>query len=165
MIGVKLSQSEIAICNYVGKYRNYVTSQHGKDKQQDQKQDGEKMSIIGVITEYAVSKYLNLNFDLNCDYRKFGADLVTQSGKTIDVKCTQTQGGNLNAVDWSEDKPCDFFVLTEIHHAHVSIVGWIDRKSFLSNENKKDVGNGPFYSVPQTKLVAFNELKDKEALW
>lgn len=165
MIGVKLSPSEIAICNYVGKYRNYITSQHGKDKQQDQKQDGEKMSIIGVITEYAVAKFLNLNFDLNCDYRKFGADLVTQSGKTIDVKCTQIQGGNLNAVGWSVNKPCDVFVLTEIRFSQVAIVGWIDRGSFLTETNKRDVGNGPFYSVPQSKLVAFNELNDKKALW
>lgn len=164
MIRIKLSPSEITICNYVAKYRDYETSKNAKERIQSKKQNALELLTYGTIAEYAVSKYLNLHFDLNCDFRKFGADLVTSTGKTIDVKCSQRQGGNLNAVDWSANKPCDFFVLTEIHPLHVAIVGWIDRMSFLTDENKLDVGNGPFYSVPQSKLVAFNELKDKEAL-
>jgi len=164
MIRVHLTPSEIAICNYVGKYRNHITSQHGTERKQDQRQDGEQMSIRGVLTEYAVSKYLNLHFDLNCEFRKFGADLVTQKGSTIDVKCTSTNGGNLNAVAWSENKPCDVFVLTEILHSHVLIVGWISADEFLQERNKRDVGNGPFYSVPQSQLKPFRELDDKKAL-
>lgn len=165
MIGIKLTPSEIAICNYVAKYRDYETSKHAGERIQSKKQNALELLTYGTIAEYAVAKYLNLNFDLNCEYRKFGADLTTQTGKTIDVKCSQTQGGNLNAVGWSANKPCDVFVLTEIHFSHVAIVGWIDRVSFLTETNKRDVGNGPFYSVPQSKLVAFNELNDKKALW
>lgn len=164
MIRVHLTPSEIAICNYVGKYRNHITSKHGTERKQDQRQDGEQMSIRGVLTEYAVSKFLNLHFDLNCEFRKFGADLVTAKGKTVDVKCTSTEGGNLNAVAWSEQKPCDVFVLTEIRHSHVLIVGWINAVDFLRDHNKRDVGNGPFYSVPQSQLIPFRERDDKETL-
>lgn len=164
MIRVHLTQSEVAICNYVGKYRNHITSQHGTERKQDQRQDGEQMSIRGVLTEYAVSKFLNLHFDLNCEFRKFGADLVTAKGKTVDVKCTTQEGGNLNAVLWSGQKPCDVFVLTEIRHSHVLIVGWIGTDEFLRDHNKRDVGNGPFYSVPQSQLRPFRENNDKEAL-
>ena len=164
MIRVHLTESEIRICNYIGKYRNYITSQLGKERKQDQTQDGEQMSIRGVLTEYAVSKYLNLHFDLNCDFRKFGADLTTAKGKTIDVKCTSKDGGNLNAVVWSERKPCDVFVLTEIRHSHVLIVGWISRDDFLNDHNKRDVGNGEFYSVPQSQLKPFTEADDKKTL-
>jgi len=165
MIGIALTSSEIKICNYVARYRDYETSKNAKENIQNKKKNALDSLIHGTIAEYAVAKVFNLNFDLNCEYRNFGADLITPTGKKIDVKSTEKKGGDLNAVYKSKDKPCDFFVLAEIRHSHVAIVGWIDRKSFLKNENIIDVGNGPFYSVPQSKLVAFNELKDKEALW
>jgi len=166
MIRVCLTESEIKICNYVGRYRHHITKQNATDRMLDESIDKEEAAIRGVITEYAVSKYLNLHFDFNCDFRDFGADLVSHTGRTIEVKSTTTQYGNLNANSWSGNKPCDVFVLTEIHPTHVAIVGWIDGKKFLSNENKR-IGkkDKPFFSVPQSKLVALNELNDKEALW
>lgn len=154
-IEVPLSETEVMVCNYIGKLRNHVTSQHANDRKQDQTLDGVQISINGVITEYAVSKFLQLPFDLNCNYRKFGADLVTRKGKTIDVKCTSKVGGNLNAVVWSGKKPVDAFVLTEIHNTCVRIIGWINSKDFLIDENLFDVGNGEYYSVRQSELIPF----------
>lgn len=159
-----LTVTELDICIYIGKMRYSITSQQGTERKQDITQNSLQMSIDGVITEYAVAKTLNLNFDLNCDFRKFGADLITADGRTIDVKSTYTVGGPLNAVGWSVEKPCDVFVLTEIHPSHVRIVGWIGRGKFLRPENLKDVGRGEFYSVPQTLLNAFDEKHYKEAL-
>ena len=154
-IEVPLSETEVMVCNYIGKLRNHVTSQHANDRKQDQTLDGVQISINGVITEYAVSKFLQLPFDLNCNYRKFGADLVTRKGKTIDVKCTSKVGGNLNAVVWSGKKPVDAFILTEIHNTCVRIIGWINSKDFLIDENLFDVGNGEYYSVRQSELIPF----------
>jgi hypothetical protein len=159
-----LTVTELDICMYIGKMRYTTTAQHRPEGKKDTKQNGLQMCIDGVITEYAVAKTLNLNFDLNCDFRKFGADLTLQDGRTLDVKSTYTVGGNLNAVKWSVEKPCDVFVLTEIHPSHVRIVGWIGRGKFLRPENLKDVGRGEFYSVPQTLLNAFDEKHYKEAL-
>lgn len=164
MIRVQFSKTEHEILVFVGKMRHGITSALGTEKKQDQRQDGEQMAINGVITEYAVSKTLNLHFDLNCDFRKFGADLISRRGATIDVKSTSQAGGNLNAVVWSSGKPAEIFVLTEIHHAHVLIVGWIHRDAFLQEENIRDVGNGPFYSVPQSKLNLFYEQESAKAL-
>jgi len=132
---------------------------------QDPRKDPVQIAIDGVMTEYAVAKFLNLHFDLNCNYRKFGADLISHTGLLIDVKSTETVGGNLNATKRSVDKPADAFVLTEIHSSHVAIVGWIGRERFLCDENLKNVGNGVFYSIAQSKLYPFYESKDKEALW
>ena len=109
------------------------------------------------LTEYAVSKYLKLPFDLNCDFRKFGADLVTRKGKKIDVKCAKTIGGNLNAVAWSNTKPVDVFVLTELHTSCVRLIGWIYREDFLVEENLVDIGNGHYYSVKPSQLTPFYE--------
>jgi len=163
-INVYFSVTELDICMYVGKMRHTITSQKGTERKQDDKQNSLQLSINGVITEYAVAKTLNLNFDLNCDFRKFGADLTLRDGRTIDVKSTYTAGGNLNAVGWSVEKPCDVFVLTEIHPSHVRIVGWIGRGKFLRPENLKDVGHGKFYSVAQSELNAFDEKYYQETL-
>ena len=154
---VYLSKSEIAICNYVGKYRHFITSRQGTERKQDASQDSEQMSITGVLTEYSVAKMLNLFFDMNCDFRKFGADLKSPELGLIDVKCVTKHGGNLSAVLWSSSKPCDAFVLTEIHHAHVLIVGWIESQTLLQDKFLHDVGNGSYYSMPQSYLKKFDE--------
>jgi len=156
-IDVPLTASEIMVCNYIGKLRNYVTSKHAQDRKQDKTQDGVQMSINGVLTEYAVSKYLKLPFDLNCDFRKFGADLVTRKGKKIDVKCASKIGGNLNAVVWSGTKPVDVFVLTELHTSCVRVIGWIYRDDFLVEQHLIDVGNGAYYSVKPSQLTPFDD--------
>ena len=134
-----------------------MTSAEGTEMRQDKSLDAIQMSINGVATEYAVSKMLNLHFDLNCDYRKFGADLVSQKGSKIDVKCTKRHGGNLNAVAWSTNKPADIFILTEINGCDVNIIGWIDRATLIHPDNIANVGNGEFYSLPQSRLIPFNE--------
>jgi hypothetical protein len=156
-VDVPLTASEIMVCNYIGKLRNHVTSKHAQDRKQDKTQDGVQMSVNGVLTEYAVSKYLKLPFDLNCDFRKFGADLVTRKGKKIDVKCASKIGGNLNAVVWSGSKPVDVFVLTELHTSCVRVIGWIYRDNFLVEENLIHVGNGAYYSVKPSQLTPFND--------
>jgi hypothetical protein len=156
--------TELDICIYIGKKRHEITSQKGTERKQDETQNGLQMSIDGVITEYAVAKTLNLNFDLNCDFRKFGADLTLNDGRTLDVKSTYTAGGPLNAVKWSVEKPCDFFVLTEIRASHVRIVGSIGREKFLRPEHLTNVGRGEFYSVPQSYLKPFDEKYYKETL-
>lgn len=164
MIRVHFSKTEYQLLVSIGRLRHSVTSSLGTERKQDQKQDSEQMAINGVLTEYAASKALNLHFDLNCDFRKFGADLVSRRGATIDVKSTSRAGGNLNAVVWSGGKPAEIFVLTEIHHSHILLVGWIHRDDFLRDENIRNVGNGNFYSVPQSKLHLFYEKESAQAL-
>ena len=163
-INIYFSPTEADICRYIGTMRYNITRQHRPEGKQDETQDGTQMCIDGVLTEYAVAKMLNLNFDLNCDFRKFGADLTLRDGRTVDVKSTHTSGGNLNAVVWSAGKQCDVFVLTEIHATHVRIVGWIGRGKFLRPENLRNVGRGEFYSVPQSALNAFDEKYYQETL-
>jgi hypothetical protein len=148
---VKLSDTEINIINVIGTTRYNITSQQGTERKQSGA-NALNMSIDGVFSEYAVAKWMNVHFDFNCDFRKFGADLKGRTGKTIDVKSTRTKGGNLNAVGWSLNKPADIFILTEIGIDFVDIVGWIERENFLIDSNLSDVGNGAFYTMPRNKL-------------
>ena len=165
MIRVILSLTELEILTYVGRLRHKVTGSQGVEMLQDGTMNGEQASIDGVITEYAVARYLNLHLDLNCDYRAFGADLTSRLGNTIDVKSTRRAGGNLNAVGWSNGKCADIFVLTEILHSAVGIVGWIPRDLLLQNANivvPKD--RAPYYSVDRSKLHLFYEQADAKTL-
>ena len=113
-----------------------------------------------MLTEYVLSRILNLSFDLNCDYRAFGADLISHNGVTIDVKSTRKYRGPMNAPKWSVDKPADIFVASYVGSDRVSIVGWAEREEFLRKENLKDVGEGPFYSLPIDRLHPFETLKE-----
>jgi hypothetical protein len=51
----------------------------------------------------------------------------------------------------------DLFVLTEIEGHTVRLIGYIKSKDFLVEENLADVGNGEFYSIPQTSLIPFTQ--------
>jgi len=158
---LQLTPSELAICKHVGEMRHSITSKQGTERRQDASLDALQMSVDGVMTEYAVAKALNLFFDFNCEFRKFGADLIGKNGSTIDVKSTRKPNGNLNAVKWSSGKPADYFVLTEIMPFDIFIVGWIRRNDFLCETNLQDRGNGLFYSVDRNQLEPFN-VKYKE---
>lgn len=157
MIRVSLTSTEIQICRYIGEMRFNITSKQSTERKQDQRQSSLDMCINGVFTEYAVAKALNLNFDLNCNFRKFGADLISRKKQTIDVKSTNTEGGNLNAVIWSNKKVADIFILTEIHVTHIRLIGWIERDKFLQPENITLGRNGEYYSVSPYELNKFNE--------
>lgn len=161
---VELSSTEHYLCQQIGELRHRITSQRGKEMKQDEKLDGFAMSVEGVITEYATAKALNLHFDMNCDYRNFGADLYTQKGKSIDVKCVSKQGGDLNAVGWSVNKAADVYILTEIYHSSVGIVGWVNGQDFLVPEYLKEGQKGPFYSYPRNKLRPIDEFIRKTPL-
>ncbi len=145
--------------------RYLETSKYGKEKKQSDKILPRDMVRQGVYTEYAVSKYLNVYFDLNCDYREFGPDLISSDGALIDVKSTKTKGGPLNAHKDTTDKPGDIFIATEIDENDVvTIIGFIERENFLTKENLRDVGKGFFYSVPQKVLKRFRGFQYKKSL-
>lgn len=155
MIIIDLSTTEMQIIEFIAALRYYETSSKGTERKQSSL-DSLQMGVDGVMSEYAVAKHYNIHFDMNCDYRKFGADLISQKGKTIDVKSTRKENGNLNAVGWSKSKPADIYVLTEIitneHQNKVKLIGWINKESFLIPEYISDVGNGDFYSMPAIRL-------------
>jgi len=153
---IHLTDTEIALLTACGKMRHRETSQQGSEFKQDQKLDGLQISIVGAITEYAVAKHIGAFFSLNADYAPpFPPDLVSRAGSTIDVKCTSKQGGNLNAVLRSVQKPVDIYILTEYHAPEVYLIGYIESDQFLIDANIKNVGNGDFYSMPQSKLKKF----------
>jgi hypothetical protein len=149
---VDLTDSEFRILNFVGTMRYHITSSACAEQLQDKTQNPLDVVINGVIGEYIVAKGLDLFFDLNCDLRKWGEDLKTKKGKTIDVKATWKKDGPLNCRLSKKWKSSDFYVLVELDDAGGDIVGWIRKNDLFKTENEVDIGNGPYYSVSQDKL-------------
>lgn len=162
MIDVPLSRTEIEILEIIGRVRMRESSRHGKDATQNSSSTSEEKNIAGAVSEFAVAKYWNLAFDLDCTFTKGRAvDLVLHSGKTVDVKCCERHGtGSLNAVGWSDTKFADLFILTEYHRQDrghfVRLIGWIDRAGLVNNRNfrtGRETGV-PFYSLPRSCIYA-----------
>lgn len=159
------SNTEKMMLDMLAHMRYIQTQKHGKEKKQSKNIDAREMNRNGVYTEYAVSRYLNVHFDLNCDYRDFGPDLISNNGSLIEVKSTKKKGGSLNAHIDTPDKPGDIFIATEIDDEDVvTVIGFIEREFFLKPENLIDVGNGFFYSVPQTVLKKFRGFQYPKSL-
>ena len=158
---IKFTETEISILDYIAHLRYRETSKKAKEQKQDLSKNSRDIVRHGVYTEYAAAKHINVFFDLNCDYRKFGADLVTWKGTKVDVKSTISSGGPINARKNSVSKPADIFICTEVDDANgeVKIIGYIERDELLQDANLHDIGNGPYYSLPQTYLKKLNGFK------
>lgn len=158
---ITLTNTEVAALDMIAHLRYIETSRVAKENIQTTAKTPREIVRHGVYSEYAVAKYLNVFFDMNCDVRKFGADLISARGTLIDVKSTTKEGGPLNATKNSVEKPADIFVCTEIDDDknQVKIVGYVDRNDFLIDENLHDIGNGFYYCLPQTFLKKFNGFK------
>ena len=157
---IEFTETEISILDYVAHLRYTKTKESGKEFIQSNKNPRDIVRH-GVYTEYAVAKYLNLFFDLNCNFRKFTEDLCTDLGTKIDVKSTEKEGGPLNATRNAIKKPADIFIHTEINDAenYVKIIGYVDRNELLQQNKINDIGNGNYYRIPQKYLKKINAYK------
>lgn len=156
---IKLTDSELRICQFVGMMRYHTTSRACEEQIQSDLNPLD-ITIEGVIGEYCVSKHLNLHFSLDTDLRvEWGADLVTYKGKTIDVKTTRKKGGNLNATLTSANKNFDIYVLCELESDGCNIVGWIAKNKFITPENIVEGKKGAYYTISRDKLITTFERK------
>ena len=162
---INLSKTEYQILNFIGALRfeattrAYLESNKGLDRKQSTL-NSLQMVIDGVISEYSVCKMMNRNFDLNCDYRKFGADLKTKDGLPIDIKSTRDIGKNFSAVLWSAKKIAEIYIGVELSDNYVNVIGWIKKEDCLIQEHIKLGQNGTdYYSIPQSKFKKVFNIK------
>lgn len=154
--------SERDILDVISEWRYKETSKHGEEASQNSQLSAFEKTRRGVYSEYAASKYLNLHFNLDCSYRDdFGADLVTRSGITIDVKCTHYANGGIAAVPWSGTKEADIFIgsYAPLDLSYVELFGYVKRENLItaSRVQQTKQGNREYYFVPRNEVVAFNE--------
>lgn len=152
-----LTDTEHHICRMIGQIRNIQTSRLCAEQIQSSL-DPVLISEDGVIAEYIVAKHKKWFFDLNCDVRKFGADLIAPTGHKIDVKSTRRIGGDLNVRITHKDKNYDFYVLVELKEQSGIIVGIAPRSVVINDENIgiSQITNEKYYRVPRAKLKPWN---------
>jgi len=129
--------------------------------QQMGNQDTWAIDIDGMVGEFCVAKFLNLCPDLTIGVRRGGADLVTQDGKTIDVKTTRHKDGRLLATLKKIDSQCDRYILVVVDDFGGDVIGWASREKLFDEANKTDLGHGTGYALTQQQLIKFKQKEDK----
>ena len=151
MTRIDLSIHELLICKTLGIFRRTCASGNVVDRQVG-KQDPWEIDIDGVVGEYCVAKWLNVFPDFTVSIRKGGIDLVSHSGKTIDVKTTRYKTGKLLATTSKVNTACDIYVLAIVDDTGANIVGWASKDELLQDCNLVDLGHGKGFALEQSEL-------------
>ena len=150
---VNMSPPEAAIAQVLAVMRNTTARQNGVTDKQMGKQDPIEIDRDGILAEMAFGKAYNLYPDLTVYPRKGGADLISKTGKRIDVKATRYKTGRLVI---HIDKPVDevdVYVLAIVDGDDVNIVGYIESVKAIRQENVSDLGHGKGYVIEQDQLI------------
>jgi hypothetical protein len=148
---VDLNAGEMHVCRLIGFLRRSINLNKTKD-QQVGKQDPWDIDMDGVIGEFCVAKVLNVCPDFSIHARSGGDDLVLTGGKTVDVKTTRHQQGNLLATLSKINSPSDIYVLAIVDDRGCEIEGWISKEDLFKKENIKNLGHGSTYFVAKEQL-------------
>ena len=152
---INLTDAELFICRTLGVMRR-SEAMHKVVDQQVGKDDTWSIDIDGMVAEYCVAKMLNLCPDLTIGVRNGGADLISQKGKTIDVKATRHKNGRLLATLKKAAAPCDMYVLAIVDDKGADIVGWASKTHLFHDANQIDLGHGVGFALEQDQLRPFD---------
>lgn len=157
MIEIALTDTEYYICKMIGQIRNAQTSKLCAEQIQSNL-DPVLISEDGVMSEYIIAKHKKWFFDLNCDVRKFGADLITPTGHRLDVKSTRRLDGDMNVRITHKDKNYDYYVLVELKQQSGLIVGIAPRNVVIDDANicTSNITGEKYYRVKREKLKPWN---------
>lgn len=148
---VSLTKPELFTCRMLGMMRRSTANGNVVDQQMGD-QDPWSIDMDGVIAEFCVAKAMNVCPDLTIGIRSGGVDLISHSGRTIDVKSTRYKTGKLLVTLKKEDDPCDAYVLAIVDDLGCRIAGWATKEMIFRDENINDLGKGKGYILPQDKL-------------
>jgi hypothetical protein len=157
---------ELACARQKPKENNHLV----QDKRVMVRRSNEATHLIGLMGEYAVSKYLGAPLDTDVflagdSYKDFRIN-----GVNIEVKTLQ---GLLvfNTVDdfradvavlaiWNKSK-LEFSGMPSLHFSQrISLEGWITKRSFVRNQFMQDFGYGPRSCVQPAWLYTMTNLMD-----
>jgi hypothetical protein len=110
--------------------------------------------ILGVMGEYAVSKYLSIPMDTEVNLQGDGGEVDLWLGDwSIQVKSTKYDNGRLVFNSKDEMKALiDVLTICNIQKQTVNIVGYISNKDLQQKMYEKDLGFGVRYCIDQTDL-------------
>ena len=110
--------------------------------------------ILGVMGEYAVSKYLSIPMDTEVNLQGDGGEVDLWLGDwSIQVKSTKYDNGRLVFNSKDEMKALiDVLTICNIQKQTVNIVGYISNKDLQQKMYEKDLGFGVRYCIDQDEL-------------
>jgi hypothetical protein len=110
--------------------------------------------LLGVMGEYAVSKYLKIPFDTEVNLNGDGGEHDLYLGDwSIQVKSTKYNNGRLVFNELNEIKSLiDVLTICDIKTRTVNIAGYISHRDMLAKMYEKDLGFGVRYCVDQNCL-------------
>jgi hypothetical protein len=147
---VTLDQSELMICNLVGRMRSLIARGCGVRDAKVGPQDGAEADITGVMAEFAFAKRYNVFPDIGLSPRSGSADGML-AGKRYDIKATKHKNGRLLCTT-KKNNDVDIYVLAIVDGAEINFVGYATAEQLCREENLIDLGHGTGYGLTQEKL-------------
>lgn len=153
MRSIELNPQEVLLAHSLAVARNNSCRSNGISDKQMGKQDPIQIDWDGALAELACGKILNCYPDLSISPRKGGVDLVSRTGKRIDVKATRYKDGKLAIHIDKNPEEVDIYILAVVDGNTVHIKGYINSQDAIKAENISDLGHGKSYVVPQSMLL------------
>lgn len=157
MSSVSLDAAEQLTARVIASMRSGLNRVNGTPDAKKCGKDGYEVDLEGVAGEMAFAKLKNLCPDLGALPRSGGHDFLTQDGKTLDVKTTSLDEGNLLVSESKAAAPSDFYVLMTGQFPNYRYVGWASSKKVFREENLVDLGYGSCFRVMREDLVTEGE--------
>lgn len=149
---IDFDDNELVICQQTATRRHQNNRGAGVTDRQRGNQDKIAIDIDGVIGEFAAAKLLNVCPDMTVNTRSGGHDLISRKGAKVDVKATRRQDGRLLGEIKKKDNPCDVHMLMIVDDRSATFAGWAWGHELFDAANLVDLGHGPTYALPQSKL-------------
>tara|TARA_R110000782_G_scaffold2490_1_gene9630 strand:+ start:50 stop:526 length:477 start_codon:yes stop_codon:yes gene_type:complete len=148
----ELTEFEQKICKIGAEMRHDVARSSGVYNAKIGPQSNLETDLLGLGGELCVGKWLNVYPDLTIYARQGGADLISHSGKRIDVKTTKYSTGKLLAKLNTPYKDIDIFVLVTTNFPKFVIRGWATKEQLINSNNIINLGHGEGYGLNQNQL-------------
>ena len=155
MYEVVLNEAEQRLVEYIAKKRT-AYHQHDESVVQKKREHWERDQVEidreGFGGEIAYCKFMNLFPDLESDLSSPDYDCISCNGEKIDVKTTKYRNGHLIVPVNKITHPADKYVLVTGEFPVYNIVGQCGAERLFMEENIRDFGKGPGYTLCQNKL-------------
>jgi hypothetical protein len=152
---IELDYLEVRLCEYIGELRSSIARKSNVIDAKMGKQNGIDADIQGFKAEYAFAKLYNLFPDFGLGARSGSYDGKTRYGTRYDIKSTNRKDGNLLST-LKVNNDVDVYILAYVNENIVEFIGWIDKSSFIREENIKDMGHGKTYFLNRNELNLFS---------
>lgn len=152
MVEFTLTKLEQYLCRRGAKMRHNVARSSNVYNAKIGPQSNEETDLLGLGGELAVAKWLNIYPDLTTYARQGGVDLISNTGKRIDVKTTMYKTGKLLAMMNTAYPDIDIFVLVTAVFPVFIVRGWATKEELLRPNTVANLGHGNAHCLAQDKL-------------